>query len=284
MYKQLTLAQRITIEEMYAQGARQSAIAAKVGVHRSTVKRELDRNSEQGEYKARQAHIATVCRKQMVGFVAQLFKFRKKGESLGLPVAKINNTSTHRRIYNSRVRSRKRQFRLKRYLLYTSRPDLRPYKMHPNKRRKPSYRRWQRHYEKNYRFRDNARAERNRMPRSRKDFLAYALEIKSAASFFHRKNHLALRRWRRKRFELLRNRYERDIRDWEYELFRIKNKEEIEELEAQVVRESALAEKNEFIRTSDRQIAEQEPAALFYVYLSPDLVFKRRFYRRSGFT
>ena len=55
-YTQLTMGQRYQIEALKKERLSQSAIARHIGVHRSTVSRELKRNSlESGEYIAERA-------------------------------------------------------------------------------------------------------------------------------------------------------------------------------------------------------------------------------------
>ena len=54
-YKQLTLAQRYEIQILRAQGKRQKEIAACLGVHKSSISREMERNSAGGKYKAEEA-------------------------------------------------------------------------------------------------------------------------------------------------------------------------------------------------------------------------------------
>lgn len=62
----LTSGQRETIQKLYKTHSK-AAIAREIGVHRSTVKRELDRNSVDGEYQGHMAHIYTLARKRSAG-------------------------------------------------------------------------------------------------------------------------------------------------------------------------------------------------------------------------
>ncbi|WOE69336.1 IS30 family transposase [Hydrogenimonas thermophila] len=64
-YTQLTMMQRYQIEALKKEGLNQSAIARNLGVHRSTICRELKRNSlDSGEYLATSAQISTRLRYQ----------------------------------------------------------------------------------------------------------------------------------------------------------------------------------------------------------------------------
>ena len=51
MYKQITYPQRVLIEQFKRQGMSIIQIAVELGYHRSTIYRELDRNSSPGSYK-----------------------------------------------------------------------------------------------------------------------------------------------------------------------------------------------------------------------------------------
>lgn len=65
MYKQLTMAQRYQIEALNKEGLSQRSIANNIGVHRSTICRELERNQlDNGEYNAVSASISTRLRYQ----------------------------------------------------------------------------------------------------------------------------------------------------------------------------------------------------------------------------
>jgi IS30 family transposase len=55
-YKQLTQEQRYHIGALKKSGLSQTAIAKEVGVHKSTITRELQRNSGQRGYRPKQAH------------------------------------------------------------------------------------------------------------------------------------------------------------------------------------------------------------------------------------
>lgn len=54
-YKQLTLGQRYEIEVLLGQGKNQKAIAEAIDVDKSTVYREIERNSAGGKYRAEEA-------------------------------------------------------------------------------------------------------------------------------------------------------------------------------------------------------------------------------------
>jgi IS30 family transposase len=55
-YKQLTLGQRYEIEVLLGQGKKQNAIALYIGFDKSTVSREIERNSASGKYSAEEAN------------------------------------------------------------------------------------------------------------------------------------------------------------------------------------------------------------------------------------
>jgi transposase, IS30 family len=55
-YKQLTLAKRYAIGVLHKQGKSQKAIALFLSVDKSTISRELKRNSASGKYEAGEAH------------------------------------------------------------------------------------------------------------------------------------------------------------------------------------------------------------------------------------
>jgi IS30 family transposase len=63
-YYQLTMVQRYQIEALIKEGVSKSCIAKSMSVHRSTIYREIKRNSIDGEYKAEYAQIATRLRYQ----------------------------------------------------------------------------------------------------------------------------------------------------------------------------------------------------------------------------
>jgi len=54
-YKQLTLGQRYEIEVLFGQSKTQNAIALYIGFEKSTVSREIERNSAFGNYSAEEA-------------------------------------------------------------------------------------------------------------------------------------------------------------------------------------------------------------------------------------
>jgi len=55
-YQQLTQAQRYQIKAYLSIGTQKSDIAKKLGVHKSTISRELQRNTGQRGYRPKQAH------------------------------------------------------------------------------------------------------------------------------------------------------------------------------------------------------------------------------------
>jgi DNA-binding Lrp family transcriptional regulator len=68
---QLTLTQRQHLEELQAQQLSQAAIARRLGVHRSTVKREVERNTVNGKYSAAGAQQKYEGRRQQAGRLNQ---------------------------------------------------------------------------------------------------------------------------------------------------------------------------------------------------------------------
>jgi len=63
-YSQLTLEQRYGIYSLLKTGHNQSEIAAVLGVHKSTISREINRNCGQRGYRHKQAHTKATCRRQ----------------------------------------------------------------------------------------------------------------------------------------------------------------------------------------------------------------------------
>jgi hypothetical protein len=175
MFSQLTLHQRCLIDYLHRKGYSQSAIAREVEVHRSTIKRELDRNSINGEYKAMEAHSATLYRKAMAGTISQIknkrrfFDFQPKEDS------------QKRRTYQSRKRKNRLKDRRNRFFqirLKRRGPDPRFWNEKANKKRKEEYRHWKRKHERNYRLRDHLWEEKQRTYRSRELINSYWKEGK----------------------------------------------------------------------------------------------------------
>ena len=63
-YSQITMVQRYQIEALIKEGLSKSFIATNLNVHRSTIYREINRNSIDGLYKAEYAQIQTRIRYQ----------------------------------------------------------------------------------------------------------------------------------------------------------------------------------------------------------------------------
>lgn len=270
---------------MRGQGASQSAIARKLGVHRSTVKRELDRNSKEGNYRAKEAQMLAMSRKYISGVVAELFNSHKPPRVLlSRPSFNSTNKQASKRLQIRRYKSRGKQFRLKRYQFYMPRPDNREYKLHPNKRRKHRYYKWKSKYEKLYRFRDNEIAEKNRTPRSRQDFLRYFSESISPGLRFRKRRHLAFRKRRRARFEMLRNRNERDMRELEYQWFEIRNKEAIAKLKEEVKNKRQAGQTQKPREPQEQiQIQAQEQPVFFLIWFQQEPRFRQGSRGWSGF-
>jgi lambda repressor-like predicted transcriptional regulator len=201
MYRQLSLHQRLTIEKMHARGASQSAMARELGVHRSTIKRELDRNCEQGIYNAEDAHVQTLYRKRMAGTVVQIKNFKKRTGFRKYERPDIRPKDPSKRKKIRRFKVCRRQLRGRRYQDYIPRADNRHYSRHANKKRDMFYHHWKKMYESNYRFRDNAKAERNRTPRRREDFKRYLPDPPRRELRYALQLHRAMRKHNRARYE-----------------------------------------------------------------------------------
>jgi hypothetical protein len=204
MYSHLSSVQRQTIESLHEQGHSMAAIARKIGVHRSTVKRELDRNSVEGEYKSEQAHHTAVTRKALSGFKIQL-KLRLLHGKKRAGDFECLYRNPKKKIYQRRRRTfrLKKWMRKKRLQFYVKRKDSRPYYKHRNVYRSFRYKLWKPRYESDYRFRDNEKAEKNRTLRTRLDFQRYN----------HNPNPLYIRRL--KAFERLQRKIRRE-RYWDW--------------------------------------------------------------------
>ena len=63
-YKQLTLERRYEIKAYIQAGFSKATIAYKLGVHKSTITREISRNSTRNGYFAKAAHIQSLTRKK----------------------------------------------------------------------------------------------------------------------------------------------------------------------------------------------------------------------------
>jgi hypothetical protein len=146
----LTYDQRKTIQTLHEQGQNMAAIARAIGVHRSTVKRELDRNTVDGKYDAHMALVYTLGRKKAaaqeneppVRYRGQKRKTEKRDKKKMLPLLRAK---WQRRFYFSswRLRKRRREFMRHRYGRQYSRS-----------RRQLQYKRW---YDREVRERNYAR-------------------------------------------------------------------------------------------------------------------------------
>jgi len=63
-YTEISMVQRYQIEALIKEGCSRSCIAVNVGVHRSSIYREINRNSIDGVYKAEYAQVQTRLRYQ----------------------------------------------------------------------------------------------------------------------------------------------------------------------------------------------------------------------------
>jgi IS30 family transposase len=122
MHRQLTYDQRQCIQQLSRKGESQAAIARQIGVHRSTVKRELERNSQEGEYNAHMAHVFALGRKKAVGY-DQTPPIRMAGQKSTAPkrsrhkMLKLRRSKWRYRYYFRplKYRKRRREFLRHRY-------------------------------------------------------------------------------------------------------------------------------------------------------------------------
>jgi hypothetical protein len=249
-YSQLTLSQRLQIQQLHLKGSSQAAIAREIGVHRSTVKRELDRNSKEGEYQALEAQAVTLYRKRMAGTVSQLGKTKKP---LGFRW-KLRTAFWLKKNYPEQIKerkagrlaalpnkNRKNQVQIFRFQKYIPRNDNRNYKLHANKNRPKFYRLWKRRYESHFRFRDNAKAEMNRIWRTGPVFQRYYRSTIPFHISFARKIHLRWRKFKRERYEQRMREFQRRMDQLNQELMEIRLGWEKEEIQKEKIKNEEQA-------------------------------------------
>ena len=164
----LTLSQRQTLERLNRQGFSRSAMAREIGVHRSTVKRELDRNGTNQEYRADRAHQLCISRKAMAGMWSQM------GRKISEDQFVSNETKSKPKEIKRRKTVRCRPFRTPDYRPYVYRKDFREHYEHCNKRRSQLYYFCKKAYEAVYRIRCYRQEEAKRWPRDYSTFQSYA--------------------------------------------------------------------------------------------------------------
>lgn len=152
MSRHLSLHQRQAIETLTSEGLSMAAIARETGVHRSTIKREIDRNSDRGQYRASVAQVLSKNRKIMAVY------YKQAENRYTIPTMKL----TYRR-FRKPEKYRKRYYR----------KDNRPYNLHPNRVRDEDYHILKREHEKIYRWRNYKKIERKRGYRSMQKFNSY---------------------------------------------------------------------------------------------------------------
>jgi hypothetical protein len=235
MFRQLSIDQRLTIENLQRKGCKQSEIARQLGVHRSTVKRELERNSINGVYKAAEAQANTQERKQKAGIGSQQGKTKKPaGFKWKLRVAfwmkkEEEAKETKKVLSKGPYKPRKNQLRGRRYQANRKRQDKRNYKLHANKKRPFGYRRWKSRYESHFRFRDNAKAEQNRLWRTGPVFQRYYRSKYPSGLRYKLSLHRRWRKFKRERYEQRMREFQRKTDQLNQELMEIRLKwEEVE--------------------------------------------------------
>jgi IS30 family transposase len=165
---QLSLQQRQTLEALYRQKASKAAMARKLGVHASTIKRELERNMQDGGYEAVSAHEKAKTRKQKAGA-----ENRKKREFSYLSLKsliqwEINFCVTLKgRDSDAPVIGHPYQkLREKRCREYSCYHEARRPKRIRKKFRRQHYRKWKKWYDRCVRYRDHIQENLDRTPRS----------------------------------------------------------------------------------------------------------------------
>lgn len=107
-YHRLNISQRIEIERQLQASASQSAIARRIGVHRSTVSNEIRRNSWKGKYLAHVAHLLMKTRESRTYHCSRkrIPSLRRKKDSFDfLALLKSKHQHTDRR--KDRIRRRR---------------------------------------------------------------------------------------------------------------------------------------------------------------------------------
>jgi hypothetical protein len=155
----LSLAQRKKLQRLLHKQHTQAAIARRLGVHRSTVKRELERNSVEGKYRAVQAQELATQRKKQAGIENQqkrLFQF--------YDVATVIDTRIKKRLTLRHQDTKKSSGPQKDRLRYDfsqlrfSEKTFKEYRFNrkrkQRRRKKLDYLKWKRWYNKRFRERD----------------------------------------------------------------------------------------------------------------------------------
>ncbi|HEH9431900.1 TPA: IS30 family transposase [Aeromonas sobria] len=126
MYEQLTEGQRYQISVLYAQGVSQSDTAKCIGVNKSTVSRELRRNSQASGYNPGKAHATAMNRRagaakrqvseSSVDFVEMALEWDWSPEQISSVASKVGLSVSHEWIYQHVQRDRAKGGELYRHL------------------------------------------------------------------------------------------------------------------------------------------------------------------------
>jgi hypothetical protein len=152
----LTLSQRQQLETLHAQKLSQAAIARQLGVHRSTVKRELERNSVNGVYRAEKAQQLTSARRQKAGRENQqqrTFYFYFKETLIRANVLRQITLEKNPTQKSSTVKTEARKYLYTRFRHWRIFTDPRSNRKRLRLRSR-NYRAWKRCYDSTLRFRD----------------------------------------------------------------------------------------------------------------------------------
>jgi IS30 family transposase len=179
---QLSLSQRQLLEELHKQQLSKAAIASRLGVHASTIKRELERNMQDGRYEAVSAHEKAKTRKQKAGA-----ENRKKREFIYLSLNKLLQWQTN---FCVTLKGRDpdapvigypyQKRREKRFRLYSHYHEVRrPKRIRKRRFRRWRYRSWKKWYDRSIRKRDHILENIRRTPRSAQDFFMLRNPLKS---------------------------------------------------------------------------------------------------------
>jgi hypothetical protein len=155
--RHLTLPKRQRLYELHQQQLSQAEIARRLGVHRSTVKRELEKNSVNGEYQAEQAQQLSLSRKQKAGRENQQQRFYYFYEVETLIKANIQRRITRRENKDQFTESKKRPYERYGYVrlrYWKLQRDLRRQRKRKRKRT-PDYHNWKSWHDARYRMRNH---------------------------------------------------------------------------------------------------------------------------------
>jgi hypothetical protein len=165
----LSLSQRRTLEKLHRKRCSQAAIARQLGVHRSTVKRELERNSVEGKYQALQAQELSTQRKQLAGKENQKKRRFRYYDVSTLIETRIKRADARLNRETKAISLQKKRFRHKDWFQFRFSRKLfaedRFNRMRRQKR-KEHYYKWKSNYNRYFRERDHWRENFYRRQRS----------------------------------------------------------------------------------------------------------------------